>query len=212
MNFLVPTGINQNVKSLLSKMGTNVKPFFVDVKPEGFAIKDACFPNVRKAIEKFGGQMIIGWQIWESPFIIEAEYHAIWANKSSLIDITPKKIPISQILFVRNESQLYDGKIVDNFRLNLTKNTVVDDLIALYEMDYRIKNYKDRAYSTKVELNSNEMQALGLISELVHNLTIFCCIGNDQNSSCFCGSQKTYHECHRQEIAFLFDQILKVYP
>ena len=55
----------------------------------------ACYWNVRQTIERFGGSMIVGWNVmWYPAFRIEANHHAIWKTTTGrYLDVTKNSIP-----------------------------------------------------------------------------------------------------------------------
>lgn len=58
-----------------------------------------CFPNVQAKIAKEGGEMVIGWTVWESRKGFVAEYHACWKKDGQLLDVTAKKDGEQEIVF-----------------------------------------------------------------------------------------------------------------
>jgi hypothetical protein len=95
------------LKLLLDKMGVNSTPVYVDVVPDDGANINECFPNVSKKVKTVGGSRIIGWQIYKTDILIEAEFHAVWqSDDNKLFDITPKNIPCSKILFLQFRGHL----------------------------------------------------------------------------------------------------------
>ncbi|WP_146198754.1 hypothetical protein [Pararcticibacter amylolyticus] len=72
----------------------------IAVVPEGGTTRNECFDNVAAKIFRDGGKMIVRWQLWQHPFMLEAEYHAVWRSPDgSIVDITPKNILRCHYLF-----------------------------------------------------------------------------------------------------------------
>jgi hypothetical protein len=211
---IVPNRIDRKVKYLLEKMNITETPVFIDVKPEPWAVLNDCFLNVQKMIDKFGGKMIVGWAISEPSTMIEANYHAVYMNADNVcIDITPKEFPIEKILFVEDKGSPYMGRTRDNFRLNTTDNPLVDDLISLAKLRYKILNYKDNAYKTKVEIPEVDAVIIrDYIDKAASVLELHILKGNYPDSPCFCGRNKRYFECHGEDIHKLISQYNKKYP
>jgi len=46
------------------------------VLPDIDAEPGMCFPNIQKKVAKAGGSVVYGWQLYEYPYMIEAEFHA----------------------------------------------------------------------------------------------------------------------------------------
>jgi hypothetical protein len=187
---------------------------FIDVKPENWAIPNNCFLNVQKMIDKFGGTMIVGWTISEPSTMIEANYHAVYMDTDNICtDITPKEFPIEKILFVEDKNSPYIGRTRDNFRLNTTDNPLLDDLISLAKLRYKILNYKDNAYKTKIEIPENDSVIINsYIDKTASALELHILKGNYPNSPCFCGRNKRYFECHGDDIHKLMSAYNKKYP
>ena len=60
----VPSDIeSDNVKLLQSKLNTDCSPVYVTVSPSEESIVNKCFPNVRKQVDVYGGEEVIGWQV-----------------------------------------------------------------------------------------------------------------------------------------------------
>jgi hypothetical protein len=81
MESTTPTAINENVLRLKAKLGLGTEPIFVPVRDtQGYKVAD-CYNNVRLKIEKDGGSVQHGWNVWELPKkIVEGEFHAVWVN------------------------------------------------------------------------------------------------------------------------------------
>ena len=136
---MTPKTIDANILKLTKMVNNRAEPFFVSVIPEKSALLNECFPTVKEKIKKDGGKMVVGWQVWKGTFIVEAEVHAIWeSTNGSLVDVTPKQVPIDEILFLPDSETKYEGKQVDNIRLNITNNPLVDDFIELAKLKCRI--------------------------------------------------------------------------
>lgn len=184
-------------------------PVYINVIPESYAEINECFPSVEKKIRLSGGSMVLGWQIWRSPFLIEAEFHAVWKSPADeLIDITPKGMPISKILFLPTPGTEYNGIQKDNIRQGLEKNELVDHFIALAQAEYRIKNRGERAHQYGEILLSDEEAEIYQAIEVCKN-HIGMMLWNKQNiySSCFCNSNKTYINCHGKMLPAFLEQI-----
>lgn len=69
-----------------------------------------CFQNVERRVEERGGSSAFGWAIWHLPGLyFEAEHHAVWRNKlGNLIDVSPQLGDRRRLLFLPDESAVYD--------------------------------------------------------------------------------------------------------
>lgn len=73
----VPTLEDQDVSKLIEAVGIDAQPIYVAVKPDSRALINECFPNVAEKIKNEGGHQVIGWQVWKTQNLIEAEFHAV---------------------------------------------------------------------------------------------------------------------------------------
>jgi hypothetical protein len=201
----VPDSIDQNVAKLIALINVNTMPIFVDIKPEHYSRPNFCFPNVKRKIDQDGGKLIYGWQLWEYPFLLEAEFHAVWESPSNeLIDITPKfPIKTDKILFIPDTKTDYRGSQIDNFRINTHNIDLVDDLIKLKEIRHYILNKGNRANFTGIiNLEGKEVDAIGFIQGVEQMLYS----NLDNNSPCPCGSTYTHRNCHGPHIKSLLNE------
>jgi hypothetical protein len=207
-----PGRINRRIRFLLEKMNIDASPVFVVVKPEKWALVDECYQNVTRMITENGGAMIVGWSLYESDILVEAMHHAIYKDvNNELVDITPNICCFPRILFVEDKNNPYTGATHDNFRVNPSGNPLADDFIHIYEAEYKIKNYKERAYTNEVKLSGREFNIIQFLKSIKVPLESFILEGNTPNSNCFCGSNKKYYECHGKQISTIINKINKIY-
>jgi hypothetical protein len=210
--YKTPTRINRRIRFLLEKMNIDAESVFVHVKPKKWASENDCFPNVSKMVNENGGDMILGWALYESDILVEAMYHAVYRTQNNeLIDITPNICSFPRILLVKDKNSPYTGATRDNFRVNPSGNPLADDFIHIYEAEHKIKNYKERAYTTKIKLTKFEFAMIQYIESIKVPLELFILRKSTPNSICFCGSNKKYYECHMKEISDLVREVNKNY-
>lgn len=127
-----PKIISPEISALCESLVIGGIPLYLDVNPSSDAIINECYQNVKKMIVEKGGSMQCGWQIWETipGVLIEAEFHAVWKDVDDVYhDITPKEFPgVNKILFLSDPYRIYEGKQIDNVRIPL----VIDPLIDLF--------------------------------------------------------------------------------
>ena len=197
----VPSERTEEVKQLLSIIGSPNEPIYVACKPDKRAQQNECFTLVDAKVNKEGGEQIIGWQIWQTSLLLEAEFHAVWKTPNGeLVDITPKSIPFKEILFVADPETAYEGKQVNNIRINLSGNPLVDEFIAIHEAVFRIENKGERAFKYELSLSGEEANAHHKLNLVKPVLEIMALQGCTRNSHCFCGSEKKYKACHGKVI------------
>jgi hypothetical protein len=116
--FRAPKSIHKFVLELIAKIGSNKEPRWVPLQPQGGRANN-CFFNVPEHIEKNGGSVQYGWTIWQlANLLIEGEFHAVWVSPlEEWIDVTPKVDKESEILFVPDEKNIYQGVPVNSFRM-----------------------------------------------------------------------------------------------
>ncbi|WP_267396401.1 MULTISPECIES: hypothetical protein [unclassified Sphingomonas] len=125
-----PQSLSTFVLQTASKLSSNV-PMYVDYEPIEGAEEQRCFPNVDAAVERHGGERLIGWMLWEMPgAFIEAIHHAVWKKPSGeIVDITPKIDGELRIVFVIDPAATYEGKFIDPRRFPAFGNRLARDFI-----------------------------------------------------------------------------------
>jgi len=214
----VPEKIEDINQNLFDKINATHEPMFINVVLEEHAKSLDCVSNVKKKVEKDGGKSILGWQIWQGNFIDEGEFHAVWEDlEENLIDITPKEkngeiIYFPRILFVEDENLVYEGKQVNNVRINKSGNLLTDDFILVCETIFKFENKGQRAtvYGKELEkkLNSKEIQNRDYMYRLKHNINTMLLNGLNKDSLCFCDSRKKYKNCHGYDLKKKLTEIL----
>lgn len=198
---MTPIKIDKDITRLLNKLNATHEPLFLDVTPEPNARIGDCFIIVREKVKKHGGRMILGWQIWKTPNLIEAEFHAVWENPDEeLIDLTPKEDNVKRILFVEDENSIYEDRQIDNIRLNISSNTLVDDLITVLSATFRFYNMGERAdlYDLSEVLNEKQMNHIKYLKEMQQFINILLQNIGKVTSHCPCRSGLKFKDCHRK--------------
>ena len=198
----VPEIADEHVKELTMIICPESKPIYVNVEPESFAEVNECFPAIEKKIERDDGSRVLGWQIWKTKILIDAEFHAIWKSTvGELIDITPKQILFQKILFLPDSKAKYDGVQVDNIRLNISGNRLVDDFIEIAKAIYRMENKGERAFQYEVSFSGSESQIYQNLKKIQAGVYSMIQNGKSRNSPCFCNSRSKYKHCCRELIS-----------
>lgn len=205
MPFVLPHApelTEDGVRALVERVVPGGSAVHVTITPARFAQVKGCFPAVQEKIRRDGGAMTVGWQIWRTSFLLEAEYHAVWcALDGSLHDITPKGLPIDRILFVADPARTYDGAWQDNVRMNMSGNALGNDFIAIAEALFAVENRGERAYQADIELSQKEAGARDFLLGQKHNVEIMIAKGLTEDSPCFCRSGATFRACHAVSIS-----------
>lgn len=193
----VPSEITKEIELLISKIGSKEKPVYVTCRPNPSSPQNECFPLVAARVKAEGGERVLGWQIWQGQLLVEAEFHAVWKTPTGeLLDITPKSQPFKQIFFLAVPRAKYEGKQINNIRLNITGNPLVDEFISVHDAVFRIENKGDRAFEYQLSLSGKEANAHHKLSAAKPMLEMMALQGYTRNSACPCGSGEKYKICH----------------
>jgi len=196
MLILTPDNISKPIIKLAKQLVASPYLIYVDVIPEPSFLINECYENVRIKIQRDGGNIQYGWQIWEwFNVYIEAEFHAVWLSPSNqYVDITPKAAHVTKILFLPDPNRTYNNRSIDNERRPLRQDKLIRDFLRTSKEINRMKmkgEVPNNPNKTFVDQSDYEYWAIlhdDLMKMLINNLT--------ENSPCFCGSNKQYKHCH----------------
>ena len=169
----------------------------VRVKVEPGAEIANCYYNVSDKVKRDGGNSIYGWAIWCDQYICESEMHAVWESPTGeLIDITPRPNHSTEIQFVQVDGFIYSGKPVDNIRLNMTENEVVDDWINVCKGIEMIYRNGRRIDEDRVAIAENITPLLTFLESIKPAFEPYLNSGGAAPKACFCGRPLSYNNCH----------------
>lgn len=176
-----PRIITPAIKNLCNDIVMNSTPIKVPVIPDAGALPQECFLNVQSVVSNKGGLCINGWIIWQwANILIEAEAHAIWQNPAgTLIDVTPHNLGEREILFLPDESILYEGHQIPSKRKALTQSAFVNELISIMDTFDRLQTY-----AMPIELIQRNQEIRAILNTPVK-----------RNDKCPCGSGLKYKKC-----------------
>jgi hypothetical protein len=195
---ILPSPNNRFIQQLINKINSDFLEEFIPVKLEKYATISNCFNNVEKKVELDGGKIHYGWAIFQSRFICEAERHAVWENNNKeLIDITPRPIKLEKTLFVSDNNFEYRGQVIDNYRLNMTKNKVVDHFILICETLTKLYSNGIRNSENKLEFDTHTHKLIQYYKLLKLTIKQYLIKGGNLRTPCVCGSKKIYKNCHQ---------------
>lgn len=105
----VPRSITPALLQFCASIASTI-PGFIPSVPIRRAVTSFCFENVAQKVRVNGGSIAYGWAIWHLPDLyFEAEHHAVWRNKfGNLIDVSPQMGGPKRLLFLLDESAIYD--------------------------------------------------------------------------------------------------------
>ncbi len=167
---------SSKIIALCQKIAPDQQAVYLDIEPIKEAVLNECYGNVAKVIQEFGGFVQYGWQIWETlPGVMaEAEFHAVWKDvNGNLHDVTPKETTyITNILFLPDQTRIYEGRQIDNIRIALIEDPLVYGFIknreSLFETMNRgeLANYHGMMVYTK-EMENIERTGYELFREIL---------------------------------------------
>lgn len=201
MKLISPTDTDRFIEEILTKIGSEYEPEQVPVIVESYAKPHNCYLNVEEKIKRDGGKVHYGWTIYQSDILCEAERHAVWENEDGdLIDITPRKIDFKQIMFVPDNDFIYNGQLVDNIRINLTVNPIVDDFIIVCENLEKLYTFGQRVDDEQLDIPAPVGKLIYEYENLKAAYFTYIRSGGRPNSKCLCGGKKNYNNCHGQTL------------
>lgn len=195
----MPNKFNPLLTILRDKLGLEDDPIAIKVQVEPDAKPIECFPNVQSKIKVDGGDIVYGWAIWFTGHMIEAEFHAVWRSPAGeLVDITPRENHVfSEIAFIPDRKRIFEGKQVNNVRINTSGNQLVDDLIELLDTIFILENKGSNATSfTSLKLTDPEIRAYNFLKDYIDAIKAMIAQNNTVKSPCFCGRIIPYENCH----------------
>lgn len=110
----IPKKIDKNVLTFCKTINPKSNPEFIPLKPESWCKMNECYDNVAHKIKNCGGKRQLGWRIQIIPdplpkYMMEAIHHAIWISEiEKKIDITPIPVSTNQIVFLPDESTIFN--------------------------------------------------------------------------------------------------------
>ena len=205
---VVPASVTIPIADLCARLVRDGTPVYVDVRPAPGATPTDCFINADAYAREHGGSVLYGWQIWEWPdTLLEAEFHAVWRSPGGeLVDVTPKVMGCSQILFLANPSATYEGRQVENVYHALSGDRDVEGFIELAHRSFEALNRGELANCHgPIELEGEDAQIVQENRRLAAELMCRAAAPKRQpdrtsrkvgrNEPCPCGSGLKYKKC-----------------
>ena len=197
---ITPTKIDKQIKAFCNSINKAFEAKFVKVLVDKDAQPLECINNVRKYIQKNGGDVVLGWTIWLHPKVfVEAEFHAIYKTiNNELIDITPHKGNPSEILFLEDPSINYENIQINNIRKNISGLSLIDKFIKNHNELFEIQNKDDLKYQHgEVKLKGNaaanylrlKQENDKIMNEVLTKIKL------GRNDICSCGSGRKFKNC-----------------
>ena len=163
-----------------------------------------CFGNVRRKVEREGGRIQFGWEIYVWPGVyIEAEHHAVYEgpNGPPWLDITPAmtELPYEKRLFLPDDSAVYDFNAPDFRRDNIRKALVDDPLVHEFlalaaEMTVIMRRTPGTGMVTVEGADAVRLEYIAVRSNEVKRQIAMTHTPSD--APCFCGRPEKFKRCH----------------
>jgi hypothetical protein len=196
MKLSVPSEITVFVEIILDRLGAEFDPEHIPVKIEPYAKEDNCYMSVEEKVKRDGGKVHYGWGIFQSDIICEAIRHAVWESPDGdLVDITPKNFEVESIMFVSDNDFVYDGQLVDNVRVNITNNPIVDDFIQICETLEKLYTYGARIGDYELDLPEPVKDLVPQYEQRKGAYLNFINAGGNPKSMCPCNRGRQYNNC-----------------
>lgn len=97
------------------------------------AVPLECFANANEVAKMRGGDVVYGWRIIETlpGVLMEAEFHAVWRDTNGVLhEVSPPILQgVNRTLFLADTNRIYTGKQVDNLRIALRKDRLIEKFI-----------------------------------------------------------------------------------
>lgn len=177
-------------------------PVFVKIAAREDCTPKDSFGNVRKQIDRFGGEMRTGWSIRDWPgAYIEAEHHAVYdpGNGAAWVDVTPGLDGETHRLFVADETATYNpatpGVRRDTIRKAHVNDPLIHELFRVVAEKTRLMNMIPGVGMAKVPPALG--QPLALLGQRHLQLSLEVSMRyTSRNDPCFCQSGKKFKQCH----------------
>lgn len=210
----------QQIDKLIDKLQVEFEHEMVPVQVESYSREKQCYSNVEEKVKRDGGRIHYGWSVhFTSGIIIEAERHAVWENDDEeLICVTPHPSNHNEVIFISDDVPVDPDLQIDNVRMNITNNPLVDDWIYLCDTIGQIYyKFTDRKSDEEVIMAEPVSKVLSTIEQYRGLVMGLIELGRRERSNCYCEEgfyhKKKYLHCHskifRKEIPELIDSISK---
>ena len=195
-----PDRIGPPMRRLIATVTPGGRARYLQVRPEPGAAVNGCFSNVRAKVARDGGRMVCGWQLWEWPHVlVEAEFHAVWLSPwGELVEITPKPHGENDILFVPDDRRSYRDEMVDNVRLALHEDQLVDHFIRVSGAIVQVMARSGQPASHgPARVPAEQIAPLRQVQRFLgHAIDAKL----REHDPCPCGSGLRYRQCHGHEL------------
>lgn len=129
-----PQMVSQEIGKFCEDIVPGGIPAFVSVRPVAGAEENRCHVNVNDYVLTHGGEAVLGWVIWQSKVLFDAEAHCNWRSpQGDLIDITPKADGEAKVLFLPDPNMKWEGRLIPSRRAARINSPKVVQLIRILD-------------------------------------------------------------------------------
>lgn len=209
--YFLPEEVRTFIEKVKLELGLTDELIAIPITPMPWAEASSCFENVAKIVEVEGGKVKYGWILHIEPYMITAEFHAIWEKDQILRDITPDDDGIINVrLFIADNLKTFEGERIPNVMFNVSGNKLIEDYIELKRAAFEFMETEDRKKMLgRVYLNYEAQIRWDILTFWSYNLLAFYEQNADSNKVCFCGSELGYEKCHGSFIKQLCKEVNK---
>lgn len=197
----------QQIDNLRKKLNLEFEFEVIPVLVEPYSRPLQCYSNVETKVSNDGGKIHYGWSVhFTENIIVEAERHAVWEDENEdLICVTPNPNNNSEVIFLSDDTFVDPSLQIDNVRLNITNNPIVNDWVFVADSIGEIWfHFTDR-------LDDEQVSAVPEVLDLIQRLEftkgdIYELIkqGRRERTLCFCSQGKNnnrkYLDCHSKTL------------
>lgn len=193
---LTPIFESESVRLIRNKINSPISPKYINVHAMKNVPLQECFNIVDSYVSQHGGERVLGWCLWELPsFFIEAEFHAVWKSASGEFkDLTPRSSPTKRILFIEDPKMFYEGKRVNNIRINYSNNNVINDLFKIYEDEFETFGPEGIVLVHQQILNMSLEMRKASVGERLESIRKHL----KKTDPCHCNSGEMLKNCHKR--------------
>jgi hypothetical protein len=117
--------ITKGILKLARQINGSAEPRFVSVEPRAECLPNCGAENVAAIVKLHGGRVQPGWTMREEPTaFVEGKFHVVWHRPDGgLVDVTPRKDSLTEILFLPDSEMDWRGEDVEPRRMMLYGQT-----------------------------------------------------------------------------------------
>jgi hypothetical protein len=120
-------------------------PGALPVEAPDWAEPRECVVNVERMVTENGGEVVHGWNLMEMlpDVLMEAEFHSVWCDPDGVLhDVTPTEFALLEPwrTFVADASLQYEGRQIDNIRVALRDDRLIQSHIRIQEKKFAALN------------------------------------------------------------------------